>query len=240
MKKILNTAILIIFSVLALLSRAEAVVLDKENLKEQIKQSIEKQIKSNTQVNGRIQVQSITLPYGKIEIEGVKSEDVKLETKMNLKYFNPLTIIRVNLLVNGEIKKSFTSQAKISVYDNVWIAKDFINRGEELTDVAYEEIDVTYISKVITDRNFNPYKYLAKKNYRTGEAINMTFIEPAPDIVKNSMVFIVFQTDTVSVTIPGIALNKGNIGDYIKVRSKDFRKDYQGKIINESQILVNI
>lgn len=240
MKKLLNTAFLIIFFVSVLSCKAGAVVLDKELLKEKIKENIEKQIKSCFQAKGRIEIKAVKLPYGKIEIDEENIDDLQIETKMNLKYFNPTTIVRINLIVNGKIRKSFVSQAKISVYDKVWTATDYIKRGESLTNVVFGERETTYLNKSIRKENFDIYKYISKKNYRPGEAIDTSFIELAPDIVKDGFVFVLFKSDSISITIPAIALDKGNIGEYIKVRSKEFKKDYKGKIISKSQILVNI
>lgn len=240
MKKILNTALLIILFISVLSCRAEAVVLDKKMLEEKIKTSVENQIKQNFDIDGRIEIKSVKLPYGDIEVDVSDVKSIKTQTSINLKYFNTTTIAKVNLIINGKSVSSFVSQIKISTYDKVWVAKDYIRRGEVLSNVAFEEREVSFASKGIKDRKFDIYKYIAKKNYRPGDTIDMTFIKPAPDIVKDGLVFVMFKSSNVSVTVPGKAMEEGNIGDYIRVRSKEFRKDYRGKIISECQILVNI
>jgi len=241
MKKIFNTVFIIL--ILSALSsyRAGAVVLDSKILKEKIKKDAEEQIKGlqamvDGQSSRKIKVEITDLPYEKIETNG-KTE---IETKMNLRFFNPVTLVRVNIIVNGEIFKSFIAQAKISIYDNVWTAKDYIKRGEVLTNVALEEKDITYLSKTFTRKNFDPAKYISKKNYNPGDVIDAGYMETVPAIVKDCPVSVIFKTDSVSVVIPAIALDKGSIGDYIKVRSANYKKDYMGKIISENLVLVNI
>ncbi len=237
MKKILNTAFLIlIFLTFSL--KSGAVVLDGNYLKEQIKKDVEKQIKATLKEKSTVEI--VNIPYEKIEINGEKNQKVEIETKINLKYFNPLTLVRVNILVNGESQKSFVAQAKISVYDKVWVAKDYIKRGEALTKVALEEKDITYLPKTIMGERSNPCKYASRKNYKPGDAIDSVFMESIPAIAKYSPVSVIFKTQSVSITIPATALDDGNIGDFIKVRSKNYKKDYMGKIINENMVLVNI
>jgi len=237
MKKILKTASLIlIFS--ALSCKAGAAVLDSQFLKEKIKKEVEEQVKLNTE--GNIKVEIGDLPYEKIETKSGKNEKIEVEAKINLRFFNPVTIVKVNILVNGQVCKSFITQAKINIYDKVWVATDYIKRGENLTNVALEEKEITYLPKTITGKNFNPDKYASAKNYKPGDLIDSNFIESIPAIVRDNLVSVIFKTQSVSITMPAIALDSGSIGDYIKVRSKSFKKDYQGKIIGENIVLVSI
>lgn len=237
MKKIFKTAILVlIFSALSI--KASAAVLDAKFLKEKIKKDVEEQIKST--VKGKITVEIGDLPYEKIETNEGKNGKVEIESKINLKFFNPITLVRVSILVNGELYKSFVAQAKINIYDRVWVANDYIKRGEVLTNVVLEEKEISYLSKTFTGKNFDPYKYVSKKNYKPGDIIDSDYIENIPAIVKDSPVSVIFKTPSVSITIQATALDKGSIGDYIKVRSKNYKKDYMGKIISENMVLVNI
>lgn len=236
MKKILKTALII--SIFALSCKANAAVLDSKYLKEQIKKDVEEQIK--TKVKGNINVEITGLPYKQIEINEEKNVKVGIEAKINLKFFNPTTLVRVNVLVNGEIYKSFIAQAKISVYDKVWVATDYIKRGEAFTNVTLQEKEITYLPEKTAGSNFNPYKYISEKNYKPGDIIEPDFVENIPAIIRNNPVSVIFKTDTISVTIPAIALNDGKIGDYIRVRSKDYKKEYQGRIISENTVLVSI
>jgi len=239
LKKTLKTAIIILIF-LAFSCKAGAAVLDAKFLKEKIKKDVEEQIKANASVKGIIKVEITDLPYDKIETSEGKNGKVEIETKINLRFFNPVTIVRVNILVNGEEYKSFITQAKISVYDKVWVAQDYIKRGEILTKVALEEKEITYLPKTLIRKDFDPYTHQTKKNYKPGDVIDSNYIENIPAIVKDSPVSVIFKTPSVSITIPAIALDRGSIGDYIKVRSKNYRKDYMGKIIGENTVLVNI
>jgi len=237
LKNILKTVILIlIFSALSL--KASAAVLDSKFLKEKIKKDVEEQVKTN--IKGTINVEIAKLPYEKIETNEGKNGKVEIVSKINTRFFNPTTIVRVSILVNGEEYKSFITQAKISVYDKVWVAQDYIKRGEALTQVALEEKEITYFSKTLVRKDFDPYKYISEKNYKPGDVIDSNYIEKNPAIVRYSPVSVIFKTPSVSITIPATALDKGNIGDYIKVRSKNYKKDYMGKIISENMVQVNI
>jgi len=235
LKTFFKTVILIlVFSALSF--KAEAAVLDAKFLKEEIKKDVEKQLQSGKNTT----VEIGDLPYQQIETNEGKNGKVEIEAKINSKFFNPITIVRVSVIVNGEVYKSFVAQAKINVYDKVWVASDYIKRGEVLTNVVLEEKETACLVGTFTDKNFDPHKYVSKKNYKPGDVIDSNFIETIPAIVKDSPVSVIFKTQTVSITIQAIALDRGSIGDYIKVRSKNYKKDYMGKIISENIVLVNI
>jgi len=235
LKKIFNTA-LITLVFLAFSAQARAVVLNKDFLKEKIKKEVEEQLKSEK----RTSVEISELPYEKIEIDAGKNDKVEIDAKINTRFFNPVTVVRVNILVNGSSQKSFIAQAKINTYDKVWVAKDYIQRGSIFSGVVLEEKEISYLPKTYAKKDFNPYKYVARKNYKPEDVIDVTYVEKIPAIVRNSPVSVIFKTDSVSVTIPAIALEQGGLGDFIKVRSQNYRKDYLGKIISENTVLVNI
>ena len=44
----------------------------------------------------------------------------------------------------------------------------------------------------------------------------------------------------IKLSIEVTALENGVIGDYIKVKSKEYNKIYQGKVINSNQVLIQI
>ena len=62
-----------------------------------------------------------------------------------------------------------------------------------------------------------------------------------PDIMRDAAVTLYFKTKTnLAVTLDGIAISEGNIGDTISVKNKRYNRIYNGKIIGENKVLVRI
>ena len=62
-----------------------------------------------------------------------------------------------------------------------------------------------------------------------------------PDVVRNGEVRIFFvSNDSVMVSVDGTAMSDGMCGDYIDVENKNYKKVYNGKVIGENKVLVNI
>ena len=81
----------------------------------------------------------------------------------------------------------------------------------------------------------------AKKAFQKGEIIDKRFVKMKPDVARNSDVRIFFVSNgSVMISIDGNALADGMIGDYINVENKNYKRVYNGKVIGENRVLVNI
>lgn len=209
-------------------------VLDDQFISRQIKKNIIEQLKQKH--DGKIEVEITALPYKSIE---VPDGDIKIETGTDLSSFNS-TIVKVDVYSDDIKVKTFGARVEINVYDKVWVAKDWIKRGESLKNLKLVEKNISSMVNEVTSKDFEPGQYQARKNIRPGDVINRDYIEKVPTIVKNSPVSLIFITPQVSVTIPAIAMTSGKIGDFIKVKNKDYKKSYVGKIIGKNLVLVHI
>ena len=80
-----------------------------------------------------------------------------------------------------------------------------------------------------------------KKAFQKGEIIDKRFVKMRPDVIRNGDVRIFFVSNgAVMVTIDGTAMMDGMTGDYINVENKNYKKVYNGKVIGENKVLVNI
>jgi len=108
--------------------KVNAAVLNSQTIIDQAKKDIIKQV--NSVVTGQIAVEIKGIPYKSIEIPNGK---IDIVTSLNLQHFSPLTIAKIDILANGEEVKSFGIPVKLTVYDQVWVAKDLINRDKSLS-----------------------------------------------------------------------------------------------------------
>ena len=80
-----------------------------------------------------------------------------------------------------------------------------------------------------------------KKIFQKGEIIDRRFVKMKPDVARNADVRVFFVSNgSVMISIDGTAMSDGMLGDYINVENKNYKKVYNGKIIGENRILVNI
>ena len=175
----------------------------------------------------------LQLPDGKVSYKIVQGGDRVV----------PRDIKRVDVYVNDAFVKTLNLPAQTSVYKEVLVAADFINREQSLTreNVLVKKIDISQkmdfvLAEAVLDKEIS-----AKKAFLKGEVIDKRFVKMKPDVARNSDVRIFFVSKgAVMVTIDGTALADGMTGDYINVENRNYKKIYTGKVIGENRVLVNI
>ena len=78
------------------------------------------------------------------------------------------------------------------------------------------------------------------RNFQKGAIITNNYLKAKSAVIKNSIVEIVFISNSLKITLQGKALKDGAIGDIIPVRSDKYNKIYTGKINSENEVMVRI
>ena len=155
----------------------------------------------------------------------------------------PRDVKRVDVLVNGIYQRTLNLPAQTSVYKDVLVASEQINREQTLTKDCTEikKIDVANRADYVLDGSMLSKEITTKKIFQKGEIIDKRFVKMRPDVARNSDVRVFFVSNgSVMISIDGTAMSDGMLGDYINVENKNYKKVYNGKIIGENRILVNI
>ncbi|MBR6126545.1 flagellar basal body P-ring formation protein FlgA [bacterium] len=208
----------------------------------QVKTDVAKLFENNykTYVDGDVEVKitgcqfaELQLPDGKITYKIASGSDRIL----------PRDIKRVDVYVNGVYTRTLNLPAQTVVYKDVLVASDLINREQTLTKecTAIKRVDVSMKANYVLDESMLDKEITTKKMFQKGEIIDKRFVKMKPDVARNSDVRVFFVSKgAVMITIDGTAMGDGMVGDYINVENRNYKKIYNGKIIGENRVLVNI
>ncbi len=155
----------------------------------------------------------------------------------------PRDIKRVDVYVNGAFIKTLNLPVQTSVFKEVLVANDFINREQVITkeNSTVKKMDVSMKMDYVLSEKVLQKEPAAKKAFQKGEVIDRRFVKLRPDVVRNGEVRIFFvSNDAVMVSVDGTAMSDGMCGDYIDVENKNYKKIYNGKVIGENKVLVEI
>ncbi len=233
----LNLIILMLIAGFIFCNKTYAAVLSSQDLVEKIKESVSEQIQQNTKQDLEIDVKINSLPYKTMNVPEGKLE---IKTSLNSKYFNSSTIVKVKILIDNDLFKTFGARVDLKVYDDVWVTTERIKKGEVLTDLVLEKRNIGSLLNKVVDKDFDSTNYLTTRVMKSGAVIKKESIERIPDIMKGSVVSVIFKTPLVSVVLPAEAITNGYKGGFIKVKNKKYNKKYIGKVIGANLILVNI
>ena len=155
----------------------------------------------------------------------------------------PRDVKRVNVYVNGILQRTLNLPAQTSVYRDVLVANDTINREQTLTKdcTTVKRVDVANRADFVLGEEMLDKEITTRKIFQKGEIIDKRFVKMRPDVAKFSDVRVFFVSNgNVMVTIDGTAMMDGMLGDYINVENRNYKKVYNGKIIGTNKVLVNI
>lgn len=193
-----------------------------------------------TDYKGQIEVNCGRIPGLPLKVDEGKLE---ITLKSSLRDdFIPRTVVRVAIYVDGKYQRAFGVPVTLALYDDVWVATQPILRGDAISaaNVELKRKDISKLAGTAAKPTSNLQGTRVRKTFTAGEILDHRFIEKDPIVVRNALVEIIFQSSTVSIAIPGHALENGNMGDIVRVKSKEFNKEYIGTVIDRGIILVNI
>ncbi len=234
MKKYFVTALILILTTLG----SNAQVVTSSDVKVSVAKILTENYKKIT--NGDVEVKVTGTPFASLQLPngGIQYKIVSGGDKIV-----PRDIKRVDVYVNGAFIKTLNLPVQTNVYKEVLVANDFINRDQALTkdNLSVKKMDVSMKMDYILSAKTLEKEMSSKKAFQKGEIIDRRFVKMRPDVVRNGEVRIFFvSNDAVMVSVDGTAMNDGMCGDYIDVENKNYKKVYNGKVIGENKVMVNI
>ena len=233
MKKLLITALIMMLGL-----SVQAQTITSAEIKTQIASQLEAIYSKNA--NAEVEVKIIATPFAELQLPDGK---VTYKIVQGADKIVPRDIKRVDVYVNDSFVRTLNLPSQTSVYKEVLVAADFINREQAFTREAtlVKKIDVSQKFDYILSDKFLSKEMSAKKAFQKGEIIDKRFVKMKPDVLRNGEVRIFFVSNgAVMITIDGTAMADGMTGDYINVENKNYKKVYTGKVIGENRVLVNI
>ena len=187
-----------------------------------------------------VQVKIMATPFAEIQLPDGK---ITYKITQGADKITPRDIKRIDVYVDNAFVRTLNLPAQTSVYKDVLVASDDIDREQAITKETTEvkRIDVSMKMDYILTERVLEKEMSAKKAFRKGEIIDKRFVKMRPDVARNGDVRIFFVANgAVMITIDGTAMADGMYGDYVNVENKNYKKVYTGKVIGENRVLVNI
>ena len=233
MKQLLITALIMITGL-----SVQAQTVTSAEIKSQIATQLETIYKNNTKAD--VEVKITATPFAQLQLPDGK---VTYKITQGADKIVPRDIKRVDIYVDNAFVRTLNLPTQTSVYKEVLVAADFINREQSITreTTLVKKIDVSQKMDYVLSENVLTKEMSAKKAFQKGEIIDKRFVKMKPDVTRNGEVRIFFVSNgAVMISIDGTAMADGMTGDYINVENKNYKKVYTGKVIGENRVLVSI
>lgn len=201
---------------------------------------VEKQvIAQHSKIDGELTAKVLLLPFKNMIIpEGKMTVDVECSDTN----FSPKKYVNIVIKVDNKQVRKFPTTVMLTLKKEVWVAIENTARDKSLNRANFvlEKRDITQNYSLVLDKNKDISKYIALRDIKSGTVLDKRFVALIPDINKDSLVSIIFESQGVNIAIDGTSSQDGRIGDFIRVYSDKYKKYYVGKIISPNKVLVKI
>ena len=235
MKKTLNLALIMILAFGSL--KAHCAVLSNSQVRNIIAAQVAENYKKYT--DAEVKVEVVALPFKDLELP---NGHYSFEVKSTMDKFLARDLEKVYVYVNNNMVKSFNAPIVVKAYRDVLVASCFINRENQISsnNVTIKKMEVSNTIEYPLNTEVLGKDVLAKKAFREGEVIDKRYVKFRPDVLRNANVTVFFNTNNLTISIDGMALSDGVVGENVCVMNKNYNKVYTGKIIGENKVLVKI
>lgn len=235
MKKVINLTLITILALSSL--KAEAVVFKDAQVRDIIAKKVIENDRKYTSADLNVEV--VALPFKDLILPEGR---VYFEVKPTVEKFMPRDLEKVTVYVDGKFVKTFNAPVVVKAYQDVLVASCFINREKEISanDVTVKRLEVSNSLDYQLKKENLDNSLIAKKCFSEGEIIDKRFVKLRPDVVRNAIVTVLFNTNNLTISTEATALSDGVKGENICIMNKNYNKVYTGKVIGENKVLVKI
>lgn len=235
MKKPIQLILILILAFSSL--KANAMILKDTEIKEAICRQVIERYRNYTDAN--ISAKVVLLPFKDLEVpNGIVS--YRVESLSNK--FMARDLEKVTVYVNNKFVKTFNAPIVVKAWEDVLVANAFINIGQPINSnvVTIKRLEISNVLQYPLRADSLNKEILAKKAFREGEIIDKRFVKQKPDILRNSTVTVLFNSNDLTVTTEATSLSDGILGESICLMNRQYNKIYTGKVIGENKVLVKL
>ena len=137
--------------------------------------------------------------------------------------------------------KIFTT-VNIRLFDRALVAKKPLKRGqlvkEEDVDIQQIEVKNSHFSYLLDHERGLVINHVLKRNLNRGDLFKRLHLKKQTLINKGDRVTIVVKQPGFQISMEGIALNEGGVGEKIKLKNIKTKKIIQGIVVNKQLVQV--
>jgi flagellar basal body P-ring formation protein FlgA len=193
---------------------------------------------SDPERDGRLSVRltrwsPVQVPVGKVQLVILDKPATGLAARFS---------VRFQLKSEEESVGTYSAFLEANLIRDVWVAQSTIRRGTPVdeADLVREPRDIINLrvpawTEIALDPSFH-----FVEGVPAGAVVFDRAVRPRPVIKRMQLVRAVVQSGTMSISARVEALEDGAPGDMIRARNPKTRKEFQGRVINEDTIQVDL
>jgi len=154
----------------------------------------------------------------------------------------PNFIVRFQLRTDHEIIGTWQIPVQASVWEEVWVARSPLRRGEPLpeADLIKEPRDMLAMRSAIWSESINNPSYEIAENITVGMPLYVRSVRARTIIKRGQRAEALLQDGLLTVSLKVEVLQDGVLGQTIRVRNSQSKKEFQGKVQSAQTVVVHL
>jgi flagella basal body P-ring formation protein FlgA len=149
--------------------------------------------------------------------------------------------IRAKASSGGAVVGEWQLPLRAQLSQEVWVAATRLERGQELDRslLGVQKVDVLRERTPLIPATADPTAFDLTQSIPAGRPLTTRDVIARPVVRKGQVVEVVAQQGLLAVTMKALALESGAIGDLIKLRNLESRREFSGQILHENKVQVH-
>ena len=172
------------------------------------------------------------VPKGALSFQVFQKNKRRLQGQVRL-----IAVVRVDMIVRNKVRLS----GRVDVFEELVCASRNLSKGDIIgeDDLFLKRKNISKQStKILTDMH-GALGLMAKHNIRKKTFIKEWMVERPPVVNKGDVVTILAELRGLRVTVPGRTLEKGHLGESIRVQNVMSLKKIYARVINSNIVRVD-
>ena len=151
-------------------------------------------------------------------------------------YARLVALVRVNGVVESRVRLS----GWVDMFDSVVCTCRNLRKGEVIKerDVYLARKNISRLSpNIVTDAS-KVVGLIAKHSVKADTCLKEWMVEKSPIVDRGDMVTILAESGDLRVTVPGRILERGYLGELIRVQNAMSKKEIYAKVVNNATVVV--
>ena len=176
------------------------------------------------------QMQNIVVP------DGMASIEIEMPGRIN---YAGMTSVTARCRVDGRICKTLNFTVKVRIYDVVLIAAHDLIYDKPINAADFRQDEIIVDGRTDYIKDYSIIKNLVPSHMiRAGSPVTINMFRTAMVIMANQPVRLRIRYHGIEASAKGIAINRGRVGDMIKVRNESSGKIITGRVVDEQTVEV--
>lgn len=149
-------------------------------------------------------------------------------------------VVRVKIQCAETLIAEIQVPLRAQLWQEVWVAATRLERGQALDRVQLgaQKVDVLRERVPLISVETDPTTLEIAQSMPAGHPLTRRDVVERPVVRKGQVVEAVAQAGLLAISMKALALESGAVGDLIKLRNLESRKEFSGQILNENKVTV--